>query len=154
MTPVSQENTEQRMQSSESPPSTQDPAPSTGVLEEAHRLLDDARNERRVAECERALDSMLASTKLPPAFQDKLRKRFAGTATPATSIQEAIDEEAAALAQVMNQQLITGMGAEKASITSRTELDRYQTALDILLGVDVAEADRRALTSIDFWLPR
>ncbi|HLY66679.1 MAG TPA: Mu-like prophage major head subunit gpT family protein, partial [Chloroflexota bacterium] len=63
-------------------------------------------------------------------------------------IQEAIDEETAALAAVLNQQLITGMGAEKATITSRTELDRYQTALDILLGVDVAEADRTGLPKL------
>jgi hypothetical protein len=40
------------------------------------------------------------------------------------------------------------MGADKATITSRTELDRYQTALDLLLGVDVAEADRRGVPKL------
>jgi hypothetical protein len=118
------------------------------AIAEAQRLLDDARTERRIAECERTLDSLLSATKLPRPFQDKLRKRFAGSATSAESIQEAIDEEAAALASVLDGQLITGMGAEKASITSRTELDRYQTALDILLGVDVAEADRAGLPKL------
>ncbi|HVA23634.1 MAG TPA: Mu-like prophage major head subunit gpT family protein [Chloroflexota bacterium] len=127
-------------------PRTQDPGLRT--IEEAQRLLEDARTERRIAECERALDGLLAETKLPLPFRDKLRRRFAGSVTPAEAIQEAIDEEAAALASVLDGQLITGMGAEKASITSRTELDRYQTALDILLGVDVAEADRAGLPKL------
>ncbi|MFI5267728.1 MAG: hypothetical protein ACHQ7M_10170, partial [Chloroflexota bacterium] len=118
------------------------------TIEEAQRLLEDAKTERRVAECERTLHGLLSATKLPQPFQDKLRKRFAGSVTSAESIQEAIDEEAAALASVLDGQLITGMGAEKASITSRTELDRYQTALDMLLGVDVAEADRAGLPKL------
>jgi len=118
------------------------------AVSEAQRLLDEARRERRIAECERSLNGMLAATKLPSAFQDKLRKRFAGTDTAPEVIQEAIDEETAALASVLDAQLITGMGADKATITSRTELDRYQTALDLLLGVDVAEADRRGVPKL------
>ena len=89
------------------------------TIEEAQRLLEDAKTERRVAECERTLHGLLSATKLPQPFQDKLRKRFAGSVTSAESIQEAFDEEAAALASVLDGQLITGMGAEKASITSR-----------------------------------
>lgn len=114
------------------------------TLEEAQRLLEAARQERRVAECERALEGLLAGTKLPASFQDKLRKRFGGSQASAEQIQEAIDDETAALAAVLDGQLITGMGAEKATVTSRTELERFQTSLDVLLGVDVAEAQRGA----------
>ena len=115
------------------------------VVEEAQQLLEAARAERRVAECERTLDRLLAGTKLPEPFQGKLRRRFAGTAATTEAIQEAIDEEAAALASVLDAQLISGMGAEKATITSRTELDRFQAALDLLLGVELAESERAGL---------
>jgi|SRR5579883_50231 len=117
-------------------------------VEEVKRLLEEAQRERRIAECQRTAEGMIASTKLPPPFQDKLRKRFAGSEATVEVIQEAIDEETAALAAVLDGQLITGMGAEKSTITSRTELDRYQTALDILLGVDVAEAERTGLPKL------
>ncbi len=117
--------------------------------EEAQRLLDAAQTERRLAECERALDRMLPATNLPDPFQAKLRKRFGGSEATAEQIQEAIDEETAALAAVLDSQLITGMGAEKASVTSRTELDRYQVALDVLLGVDVAESERTGVPRLN-----
>ena len=117
-------------------------------VEEVKRLLEEAQRERRIAECQRTAEGMIASTKLPPPFQDKLRKRFAGSEATVEVIQEAIDEETAALAAMLDGQLITGMGAEKSTITSRTELDRYQTALDILLGVDVAEAERTGLPKL------
>jgi hypothetical protein len=148
MTPVAagDEHAEHSIQNPGSDP--QPPAAAPSFVEEAQKLLDEARQERRIAECERALDSLLAATQLPQAFQDKLRRRFAGTAAPVEAIQEAIDEEAAALAGLINQRLITGMGAEKASITSRTELERYQAALDILLGVEVPEADRAGLPKL------
>lgn len=122
--------------------------PESGISE-AQALLGEARRERRIAECERAVDGLLAATKLPDAFRDKLRRRFAGSEATAEQIQEAIDEETAALAAVLDGQIITGMGAEKANITSRTELDRFQTALDVLLGVDVAEADRASLPKLN-----
>jgi hypothetical protein len=113
------------------------------IIGEAQRLLADAQRERRIAECARTLDSLLAATKLPDPFRDKLRKRFAGAEADAQAIQEAIDDETDALASVAAEGLITGMGADKASITgTRTEVDRFQTALDILLGVDVSEAER------------
>ncbi len=118
------------------------------TAEEARALLDEARRERRIAECERSLEGMLAATRLPGPFQDKLRRRFAASESSSEIIQEAIDEETAALASVLDAQLITGMGAEKATITSRTELDRFQTALDLLLGVEVAEADRVGLPKL------
>jgi hypothetical protein len=113
------------------------------IIGEAQRLLLEAQRERRIAECARTLDGLLAATKLPDPFRDKLRKRFAGGEADAQTIQEAIDDETDALASVAAEGLITGMGADKASITgTRTEVDRFQTALDILLGVDVSEAER------------
>lgn len=118
------------------------------TAEEAKALLQEARRERRIAECERSLEGMLTATRLPGPFQDKLRRRFAASESSSEVIQEAIDEETAALASVLDAQLITGMGAEKATITSRTELDRFQTALDLLLGVEVAEADRVGLPKL------
>ena len=144
-------NSEQSSQEEDMTPTVaagDEPKAHDQTVEQAQRLLEEARTERRIAECERTLDSLLSGTKLPQPFQAKLRKRFTGSVTPAENIQEAIDEEAAALASVLDGQLITGMGAEKASITSRTELERYQTALDILLGVDVAEADRAGLPKL------
>src|SRR5581483_6859058 len=97
-----------------SPSETEQPETRNAELEtvtEVQRLLDDARRERRVAETERALDGMLAASKLPQPFKDELRGRFAGSDTPAETIREAIDQQAAALAAAINDNLITGMGA-------------------------------------------
>jgi phage major head subunit gpT-like protein len=135
-------NSEDIMTEQETPTATV-PQAETAMIEEAQRLLADAQRERRIAECARTLDSLLTATKLPEPFRDKLRKRFAGSEAGAETIQEAIDDETEALAAVAAEGLITGMGAEKAAVGGmRGELDRFQTALDMLLGVEVPDAER------------
>ena len=116
------------------------------ALSAAQALLAEAQRERRIAECARTLDALLSGTKLPEPFRDKVRKRFAGSEADAEAIQEAIDDETEALASVAAEGLITGMGAEKAALTSRTALDRFQTALDIMLGVDIISEAERSTT--------
>ena len=119
-----------------------DSEPAGGAPEQ---LLEEVRRERRLAECERALAGQLAASRLPEPFKDKLRRRFEGAEATPAEIREAIDDETAALAAVVNDGLISGLGAEKATVSSRTEIDRFQTALDLLLGVPVAESESAGL---------
>ncbi|HUZ75982.1 MAG TPA: Mu-like prophage major head subunit gpT family protein [Chloroflexota bacterium] len=118
---------------------------------EAQRLLDELARQRRAMEAERVIERELSQAGLPAAVTSKLRRGFeaaiqAGSPPEAAHVREAIDDERTLLAELAGAGIIQGLGFEKpsnGSITAgRGRLQKLQTALDQLLGVEVAEAER------------
>ncbi|MGH2520584.1 MAG: hypothetical protein ACRDF8_12315, partial [Chloroflexota bacterium] len=118
---------------------------------EAQRLLDELARQRRVMEAERVIERELIQAGLPAAVTSKLRRGFeaaiqAGSPPEAARVREAIDDERTLLAELAGAGIIQGLGFEKPSSggisAGRGRLQKLQSALDQLLGVEVAEAER------------
>lgn len=112
-----------------------------GLKDLAGQCEGEALQEVKIMACGVALDRELTASKLPDKWTNSIRSRFEGKVFETSELQAAIKDAKELLDDATGSGSVHGAGSIRASV-GRETVDKFQAAVDGMLGVRVPEAMR------------
>jgi len=106
--------------------------------------------DNKISACKNILTTLLASSKLPMAVQEKISKQFTGTVFEESTLVETIRTEKAVLGKLSESGEIIDLGDSAMEINvRRTGRDRLQASMDLTFGYEPEDSEKAEFEGVE-----